>query len=130
MLIYFWSVKQKQMLNTKKIMKKVTILLAMAVLGMNLSFASNPESKPASQVSLEIKELLKAPKLNFKENQEATALVMFTLNNNNEIVVVDVDSKVDQIESFVKARLNYKKLKTKTLLKGKIYKMPLTILNS
>lgn len=114
-------------------MKKAIILFAMFVLGTSVSFAtSNPESETKStSVSEEIKSLLQSPRFTFVDNaKETEAMVSFTLNDKNEIVVINVESKNSQVESFVKSRLNYQALKNKTLLKGKIYKMPLKIKNS
>lgn len=114
-------------------MKKAVILLAMFVLGTGVSFAANNlESEPTTSSSLvqEIKSLLKSPKFDFADNKETKAMVSFTINNKNEIVVISVDSKNELVEGFVKTRLNYKKLNNKSLLKGKIYKMPLKIKNS
>jgi len=52
---------------------------------------------------------------------------MFTLNDKSEIVVVSVNSDNDIGDSFVKSKLNYKKVKVKTLTPGKMYRLPLKI---
>ncbi|QTE23194.1 hypothetical protein [Polaribacter cellanae] len=56
-----------------------------------------------------------------------TAEVSFMINNRNEIVVLSVDSKNTQLNSFLKNKLNYKKVLAKGVIKGEIYKMPLKV---
>lgn len=60
-------------------------------------------------------------------NKTTNAQVSFIINNQNEIVVLSVDSKVSELNSFLKNKLNYKKIATKSVKKGEIYKMPLKI---
>jgi len=74
--------------------------------------------------------MLQSAKLNLGEELEARATVFFTFNNNNEIVVVDITCANNNIKSFVKKRLNYHQLKNVSLQRGKIFKMPLKIVNS
>ena len=56
--------------------------------------------------------------------------VKFTVNDNNEIVVLSVNSysNVKQIASFIKDRLNYKKLSTKVQSKA-IYILPVKMIS-
>lgn len=54
------------------------------------------------------------------------AEVTFIINNLNEVVVLSVDSKVTELNSFVKRKLNYKKISTNAK-KGEIYKIPLKV---
>ena len=49
------------------------------------------------------------------------------INNENEIVILSVNSKVIELRNFVKSKLNYKKVKVRGMLKGEIYKMPLKL---
>lgn len=112
-------------------MKKLSFFIVLVVLSFNVSFANNPITDPTSQVVLEIKKLLESPKFNFEnQDQEAKAMVTFTLNNKNEIVIIDVESENIHIGFFVKERLNYHRLNNQSLLKGKVYKMPLKIVNN
>ncbi|QTE23193.1 hypothetical protein [Polaribacter cellanae] len=56
-----------------------------------------------------------------------TAEVLFIINNKDEVVVLSVNSKNPELNSFLKNKLNYKKIVTKNVIKGKIYKMPLKV---
>ncbi len=110
-------------------MKKISALIIMFALGTVLSFAHNVNSEPSSQLSLEIEKMLAKPSFTFSK-KEIKATVLLTLNNDSEIVIIEVKTDNRLVKSFVKSRLNYKKIKNNTIEKGKIYKMPLTILES
>lgn len=79
-------------------------------------------------MKLEIQELLEAPNFIIEETMSVT--VKFTVNRNNEIVVLSVATKNNNyiLESFIKSRLNYKKLSRK--VKTEVYTLPVKILRS
>jgi hypothetical protein len=56
-----------------------------------------------------------------------SAEISFIVNNENEVIVISVDSKVSSFIKYVKTRLNYKKIYTKNIKKGEIYRMPIKI---
>lgn len=60
-------------------------------------------------------------------NKSSSAEISFIVNNKNEVIVVSVDSKVDEFKAHVKNRLNYKKINLKNIKKGEIYRMPIKI---
>jgi ribosomal protein L7Ae-like RNA K-turn-binding protein len=61
------------------------------------------------------------------EEVDLTAQVRFTLNNESEIVVLSVDTENDILASFVKARLNYKKVDVAGVKEGKMFTIPVRI---
>lgn len=84
-----------------------------------------PVSKiESTKVSKEIKRLLENP--NFLIEKELTAFVIFTLNDQNEIVVLSVKTEYETLENYIKSRLNYSKLDLK-LNSEKKYGVPVTI---
>lgn len=104
-----------------------SILVAFAlVCATALTAANNPaDDKKAIQLaSEEIAEMLKAP--TFEVSEKFTTQVSLFVNNENELVVLSVDTKNLEVENYVKARLNYQKLSS-ALVQGKEYKLPLTI---
>ncbi len=108
-------------------MKQVNIIV-LAVLFMCttvLSAANVPVTKKNSELSAEIGLLLKNP--SFKIKEDIKARITFTLNKNNEIVVLSVDSEDLKIESFIKNRLNYQKVTALTNNAIKEYKVPVRI---
>jgi hypothetical protein len=110
-------------------MKKLSALIIVFTLGTMLSFANNTNTEPKSPLTLEIQKMLAKPSftLNSKDNK---ATVFLTMNNRREIVVIEVISDNIQVDSFVKGRLNYRKIENKNIERGKIYKLPLTIINN
>lgn len=61
---------------------------------------------------------------------QLTAEVSVMLNNQNELIVVSVDSNSKEVASFVKKKLNYKNVAIKGIKKGTIYRMPLKMVKS
>lgn len=61
------------------------------------------------------------------EGEAIKANVSFMINENNEIVVVYVKCENKSVCSFVKSKLNYKKISATGIERGKIYIMPLKI---
>ena len=109
-------------------MKKIKsiLLAAMLVCVTSLTAASKPSVDITinDQASKEIAELLKSPSFEITKNESAS--ISLIVNDNNELVVLSVKTENQQVEKFVKSRLNYHKLET-NLEKGREYKVPLTI---
>ena len=108
-------------------------ILVLAISVSTASFATttsneNPKEDPKSELRQQIIDIL-GKTVNQIDENKIKAEVVFTLNNKSEIVIISVNSKNENVDRFVKGRLNYKKVKVKTLNEGKIYHMPLTIVN-
>ncbi|RLD23848.1 MAG: hypothetical protein DRI70_08875 [Bacteroidetes bacterium] len=110
--------------TSMKTIKSIT--LALALLIGTASFATNPivDKVKKEQASLEIAQLLKGPL--FELEVDTAASVILVVNSENEIVVLSVDTEDAQVESFIKNRLNYKKL-INSLERGKEYRLPVII---
>jgi len=107
-------------------MKKIgLILFAAAIFTVSNAFAVNPTTKPAKTLSAQIQEMLEDNR--FRVNDDLTADVRFTLNNEGEIVVLSVATFDEGLESFVKNRLNYKKVQLAAIQEGKVYTVPVRI---
>jgi flagellar basal body-associated protein FliL len=108
-------------------MKQLKILLlAVAFTASGVLFASNEDKKSDSAVITEsIGKLLKSP--SFLVDKDIIVSVTITLNRNNEIVVLSVDSKELYVENFIKSRLNYKKLPSTFYTKEKTFKVPVRV---
>ncbi|MDC8005703.1 hypothetical protein POV27_16715 [Aureisphaera galaxeae] len=72
----------------------------------------------------EITKLLQNP--DFSVSKDTTVKVHLMVNNNNELVILSVDTEKEPIEYFIKGRLNYRKMKN-VLKKGELYILPVTI---
>lgn len=90
-------------------MKNLKMLFIVAVFAMTnvLSASTNPTKENPSSITEQVAELLKSP--SFKVEGEITATVSLMVNDNNEFVVVNVNSDDERVQDFIKSRLNYKK---------------------
>ena len=60
-------------------------------------------------------------------NKVTDVEISFIINNENEIVILSVNSEISELNSYLKKKLNYKKITVKGVKKGEVYKMPLKI---
>ena len=114
-------------------MKNLKTIITIIAISLSTVFSvaateKNP-SKVNKQLRTEIISLL-GDKIPFKVDKGSMAEVSFMINNNSELVVVLVDSEIEGLNSFVKNKLNYKKLIAKGIKKGEIYRMPIKIKKS
>lgn len=67
-------------------------------------------------------------KIPLKANEVLNAEVSFLVNGKNEIVVLDVESKNEDLIAFIKRKLNYKKIEvTSKINKKEVYTLPLKV---
>lgn len=103
-----------------------TLLLAVLITASSVLSASNEDKKADSVViTEEIGKLLKDP--SFLVDKDIVADVTLTLNKNNEIVVLSVDSNELYVENFIKSRLNYKELPATFTSKERTFKVPVRV---
>jgi hypothetical protein len=118
-------------LKIKIIMRTLKMLvLAVAIAFSSVLFAStNPivKAEPAS-ITETIGELLKSPSFQLKQNVDA--MVTIFINQNDEMVVMSVDTDNKSVENYIKSRLNYKKLSKEAIGYRKSFKIPVTIVPS
>lgn len=110
-------------------MRKASVILAAAAL-MFSATAMATEGKrtvkaPETKIAVEIGDLLKDNNIVLEDNQELAAYVRFTVNDQNELVVLSVRTDDQKVESFLKAKLNYKDVSTSGLQKGGTYEVPI-----
>ena len=111
-----------------------TMVLAVAIIcgtGINAN-TTEPTEPTAKTTSKAVKKAMNRELSNFLSDSnfevEETVLVnvSFTVNKNNEVVVLNVDSKDASIEKFIQGRLNYRKLDSKALI-GQTYHVPVKL---
>jgi len=106
-------------------MKNLKLLvLALGLFTINISAANMDPIKPTDELRIEIVELIGSNYMNEMENDELGAEVLFTVNNNKEIIILSVDSDDDLLESYLKRKLNYKKVNHRPSKNGEIYLLP------
>jgi len=112
-------------------MRKISFVLVAAMLLITgSSFANNNpfnEDKSPRSLSEQIGELLDSNGLT--ENEEgATADVIFMLNDENEIVVLSVDTEGSELlEGFIKSKLNYQEVESGQYKAGKKYSVAVRV---
>lgn len=107
-------------------MKKFNVLLVVALLAVNTAFATGTEptsDKKEKTVTQQVATLLEKPE--FEVTQELTAQVTLVVNEENEVVVISVDTNQEYLADFIKSRLNYETLDTTTI--GTQFKLPVRI---
>ena len=104
------------------------IALAIAITVSSVSFATTTDENPTSKLRQQIIRLLGKTSEKIA-NTDIVADVVFTVNHRSEIVIISVKSKNDKIESFVKSKLNNKKISVSSINEEKIYHLPLTLVN-
>lgn len=111
-----------------KTLKMLALVVVFAFSGV-LAASTEPVKKTGDEpttVTSAVSELLKNPQLELNYDEKAT--VMLTINEDNEIVVLSVDSENVDVKSFIKSRLNYKKLDVNFSSKLKAFNVPVKIL--
>ncbi len=106
---------------------KLVLVTFFVIASQTLLAVNNSDDRtPAEAIAYSIKKLLKNPSFIVEENMDVT--VKLTVNKQNEIVILSVDSKKNNlmVENFVKNRLNYKRIDGKPV-QAKVYTLPLKI---
>jgi len=107
-------------------MKNLKLLIVAFTLFTMSAYATvtNP-IKPTDQLRAEIVDII-GPNCPYEYNEnECTADVIFTVNTNSEIIILSVESPNKKAESYLKSKLNYKKVSHKTVREGEIFLLPL-----
>jgi hypothetical protein len=109
-------------------MRKLSLVFVAAMLLVTGNiFANNVEKdNPSKDLSVQIGELLENTSFT-NDDVNLTAQVRFTLNNQGEIVVLSVDTDNERLESFVKYRLNYKKVNVTNYKEGEKFTIPIRV---
>jgi hypothetical protein len=109
-------------------MRKLSyVIVAAMLLSTGSILATTTELRePIKGISAQIYEMLSDN--SFSEGEyNSTAQVRFTLNDEGEIVVLSVETESEDLERFVKTRLNYKKIEISNVEEGKLYTVPVRI---
>lgn len=109
-------------------MRKISLVLVAAMLLSTGSIFANDvkDNDPSESLSTQITKILSNN--HFSEAEiDMSAQVRFTVNKEGEIVVLSVDTENAALESFVKGRLNYRKVETVNLKEGKLFTVSVRI---
>lgn len=108
--------------------KSSLFLVATMLLFAGSIFANDGKSEdnPRKKLSTQIAELLKENAF-VVEGEELVATVLFTVNEEQEIVVLSVKTANGKLEQFVKGRLNYQKVTLEDYREGRTYTLPVRV---
>jgi len=106
-------------------MKKIIVTALALVIGTATLLASNLNPDDSNKnIRNQILKLMDAP--DFSINKETTVTIIFTFDSENEIIVLNVDSKDGEILNYVRKNLNHKVISNPGE-RDKLYSIPLTI---
>lgn len=111
-----------------KTLKILALVLAITFSSAMSASTNSIEKTEPETVTSTISKLLKKPNVNF--SKDMSAMVVLTVNQDNEIVVLSVDTENKVFEGFIKNRLNYKKISKEAIGDLKKFKIPVTITRS
>ena len=99
-------------------------LLVSAVFLLNVVTAFANPIKPTDQLRGEIVDIIGFSFLDDYEENEYSAEVLFTVNSEQELIVLSVNSESDEAEDYLRDKLNYKKVDHLPSKYGEIYLLP------
>ena len=108
-------------------LKLMTAIFALMI--TSVSFATENLDKPEKE---ELREQIVTLLGDFNNETTVATLeaeVSFTLNSDSEIMILDIESDHEALKSFIKRKLSNKKVDLKALNVGKVYRVPLTVVN-
>ena len=106
-------------------MKKLNLfILAFSLLALNIYATENP-IKPTDKMRADIIEYIGTTCPYDYDKNECTAEVLFTVNSNDEIIILSVISPNAKAEPYLKSKLNYKKVTNESKREGVVYLLPL-----
>lgn len=104
-------------------MKKLVVLLVFA-LSMNVAFVSAKELGPKKSYMVTANELttLLNPTVPVVElESDLVVKVKLMLTENNEIIVLETNTEIEELTTYIEKNLNYVKLSSNELSPGKKY---------
>ncbi|MCG1036462.1 hypothetical protein [Polaribacter sargassicola] len=110
-------------------MKSIKSIITILAISLSTIFSMNATEKndlKTKELRTEIISFL-GNNISLELEKTSTAEISFMINNENEIVIISVNSDIENLNTLIKSKLNYKKVNVKGTKKGEIYKMPLKI---
>lgn len=112
-------------------MKNLKLLIAASVLffTVQMSAANGAPLKPDAQLRAELVELI-GTEYPFELNEDTiTAEIIFTVNNQGEVIILSIHSSNSLADKFIKRKINYKKVNFRVKKVGDIYLLPFKMVN-
>ena len=111
-------------------MKNLKTVITIIAISLATTFSTVAGDKKSSKIKKELRTEIVSmigDEINIEFNKTCSAEISFMINNKNELIVVSVDCASKEFNSYVKRKLNYKKINVKGTKKGEIYRVPVTL---
>lgn len=111
-------------------MRNLKSIIAIIAISLVTTFSATATEKKPSKITKKLRSELVSMlgnKIQAEVKETTSAEISFIVNNQNEVIIVSVDSKLNAFNEHVKSKLNYKKISVKGVKKGEIYRIPVTI---
>lgn len=112
-------------MKTLKMLALIVAITFSSAISASTNSIDNADPKSMTET---ISELLKNPRIQF--DTDVNAMVIVTVNQNNELVVLSVDTQNEVLGSFIKKRLNYKEVPKALVGPQRTFKIPVKIISS
>ncbi|MCA0133681.1 hypothetical protein [Winogradskyella alexanderae] len=108
---------------------KMFVLAVAVTFSVSLSASENPiKNAEPKTVTETVGDLLKNPDLQL--TSEVNAIVDLVINENNEMVVLNVETDNESVENYIKYRLNYKKLSKEAIGFNRAFRVPVKLIQT
>jgi hypothetical protein len=105
-------------------MRKVKVLFVALLAGLFITttaMAATDGLNPESSLRSEIIKLIDHPQQDVLQGQDLTANLRLMVNGENELIVLDTGTNDPLLDSYIKSKLNYKKVEARDINYFKFY---------
>ncbi|CAM4253396.1 hypothetical protein [Flavobacterium terrigena] len=113
----------------KKIINLVLVVLLLTTFSVSANNANSFEEDLPKAVKV-MSEMIKKNLENFEFENEALVDVIFTVNSDNELVILNVKTNDIEIKNYIKSTLNSLKIEEANLFVGKNYSIKINFTKS
>ena len=113
----------------KKIINLVLVVLFLTTFSVSANNVNSFEEDLPKAVKV-MSEMIKKNLENFEFENEALVDVVFTVNSDNELVILNVKTNDNEIKNYIKSTLNSLKIEDANLFVGKNYSIKINFTKS
>ena len=113
----------------KKIINLVLVVLLLTTFNVSANTVNSFEEDLPKAVKV-MSEMIKKNLENFEFENEALVDVVFTVNSDNELVILNVKTNDNEIKNYIKSTLNSLKIEDANLYVGKNYSIKINFTKS
>jgi hypothetical protein len=104
-------------------------VFAIAFFTLNVVSAANLNPiNPTDELRVEITDMIGSSYMDAMSENEYSAEVVFTVNSKSELIILSVNSDNNHLKTYLKNKLNYKKVDHKPSKPGEIFLLPVKMI--